>query len=81
MEDFKKWQDSGKFMPRKEFESKFTTIKLKGACDDVLIYDGGYHIQVLWDGTFYDCNTNMSKDLDEVELNLYQNKIDKKLYN
>lgn len=79
MEDFKKFSDSGRFIPKKEFLLKNPDVKLKGACDDIVHYDGGYFIQVLWDGTFYECNTNMSKDLDEVEMNLYLEKVMQKL--
>lgn len=79
MEDFKNWKSSCKEYSRKDFMAKFTTIKLQGACDDVLLYDGGYHIQVLFDGTFYECNTNRSKDIEEVEKNLFLEKIMHKL--
>lgn len=66
-------------MPRKDFLSRFPTIKLLGACDDVVLYDGGYYIQVLFDGTFYECNTNRSKKLDEVEMNIFLDKVSRKL--
>ena len=79
MEDFKNWQDSGRFMPRKEFMTKFPTVQLPGACDDVLLYDGGHFIQVLWGGTYYECNTNQSKKIEEVEQNLYYKKVMQKL--
>ena len=79
MEDFKNWQSSGRFIPRKEFMTKFPTEKLQGACDDVLVYDGGYFIQVLWGGTYYECNTNQSKKIEEVERNLYSKKVMQKL--
>jgi uncharacterized membrane protein YiaA len=52
---------------------------LLGACDDVVLYDGGYYIQVLFDGTFYESNTNRSKKLDEVEMNMFLEKIARKL--
>jgi hypothetical protein len=79
MTEFENWQDSGRFLPRKEFLSRFPTIKLLGACDDVVLYDGGYYIQVLFDGTFYESNTNRSKKLDEVEMNMFLEKIARKL--
>jgi hypothetical protein len=79
MDEFEIWQGSGRFMPRKDFLSRFPTIKLLGACDDVVLYDGGYYIQVLFDGTFYECNTNRSKKLDEVEMNIFLDKVSKKL--
>jgi hypothetical protein len=79
MKDFENWQDSGKFYTRKAFLSLFPEVKLLGPCDDVLLYDGGYHIQVLFDGTFYECNTNRSKNLDEVEMNVFLEKVSKKL--
>ena len=80
MEDFKNWQNTGRYMPRKEFMTKFPTIKLQGACDDVLIYDGGYFIQVLWGGTYYESNVNQGKILELVELELYLKKVEKKIY-
>jgi len=79
MDDFEKWQKTGRFMPRKDFLTRFPTIKLLGACDDVVLYDGDYYIQVLFDGTFYERNTNRSKKLDEVEMNIFLEKIAKKL--
>ena len=79
MKDFENWQDSGRFMPRKEFMIKFPTMKLQGACDDVLIYDGGYYIQVLWGGTYYESTTNRSKKLEEVEMNLFLEKVMQKI--
>lgn len=80
MEDFKNWKSSCKEYSRKDFMAKFPTIKLKGACDDVLLYDGGHHIQVLFDGTFYECNTNRHKILEIVELELYLKKVEQKIY-
>lgn len=79
MNDFEIWQDSGRFMPRKTFLSLYPDVKLLGACDDVVAYDGGHYIQVLFDGTFYECNTNRSKKLDEVEMNLFLEKVARKL--
>lgn len=79
MNEFEIWQDSGRFMPRKDFVSRFPLVKLLGACDDVVLYSGGYFIQVLFDGTFYESNTNRSKKLDEVEMNLFLEKVSKKL--
>lgn len=80
MEDFKNWQNTGRYMPRKEFMTKFPTIKLQGACDDVLIYDGGHFIQVLWGGTYYESNANQGKIMELVELELYLKKVEKKIY-
>ena len=79
MKDFENWQDSGRFYTRKAFVSLFPTIKLLGACDDVLLYDGGYHIQVLFGGSYYECNTNRSKKLEEVEMNIFLEKVAKKI--
>lgn len=79
MEDFKNWRDSGTCYTRKYFLSLYPTAKLLGACDDVVLYDDGSYIQMLFDGSYYECNTNRSRDIDEVELTLYQNKIAKKL--
>ena len=79
MDEFKNWQRSGKFYSRERFASIFPYIKLLGACDDVMLYDGGYFIQGLFDGTFYECNTNRSKRLEEVEENLFFEKIMQKL--
>ena len=53
MEDFKNWRDSGRCYTRKYFLSLFPDVKLLGACDDVMAYDGGYYIQMLWDGSYY----------------------------
>jgi hypothetical protein len=79
MDNFERWKDSGRLMPKKDFLSRFPAIKLLGACDDVLLYDGEYYIQILFDGTFYECNTNRSKKLDEVEMNLFLEKVSRKL--
>lgn len=79
MEEFKNWQKSGKFYSRKGFTSLFPCVKLLGACDDVMLYDSGYFIQVLFDGSYYECNTNRSKKLEEVEKNLFFEKIMQKI--
>lgn len=79
MEDFKNWRDSGRCYTRKHFLSLFPDVKLLGACDDVMLYDGDYYIQMLWDGSYYECNTNRSKDIDEVEKNLFLEKVMQKI--
>ena len=79
MEDFKNWRDSGICYTRKHFLSLFPDVKLLGACDDVMLYDGDYYIQMLWDGSYYECNTNRSKDIDEVEKNLFLKKVIQKI--
>jgi hypothetical protein len=79
MDNFERWQDSGRLMTRKDFLSRFPTIKLLGACDDVMLYDGGHYIQGLFDGSWYECNTNRSKKLDEVEMNIFLEKVSKKI--
>ena len=79
MEDFKNWRDSGRCYTRKYFLSLFPDVKLLGACDDVMLYDGDYYIQMLWDGSYYECNTNRSKDIDEVEKNLFLEKVMQKM--
>lgn len=79
MEDFKNWRDSGICYTRKAFLLINPTAELKGACDDVMLYDGGHYIQMLWDGSYYECNTNRSKDIDEVEKNLFLEKVAKKI--
>jgi hypothetical protein len=79
MNDFEIWQDTGRFMPRQAFMTSNPEIILLGACDDVVLYDGGYYIQVLFDGTFYESNTNRSKKLDDVEMNLFLEKVMQKI--
>lgn len=79
MEDFRNWRDSGICYTRKHFLSLFPDVKLLGACDDVMAYDGGYYIQMLWDGSYYECNTNRSKDIEEVEKNLFLEKVMQKI--
>ena len=79
MDNFDRWQDSGRLMTSKDFLSRFPTIKLLGACDDVMLYDGGHYIQGLFDGSWYECNTNRSKKLDEVEMNIFLEKVSKKI--
>jgi hypothetical protein len=75
MRDFINWRDSGTCYTRKAFSSKFPTVKLLGACEDVMLYDGGYFIQGLFDGSWYECNTNRSKDIEEVEKTLFLEKV------
>jgi hypothetical protein len=80
MENFKNWQASGKFYTRKEFKRLNPSAVLKGACDDVMLYDGGHYIQGLFDGTWYECNTNRSKEIELVEFELYLKKVEQKIY-
>jgi hypothetical protein len=79
MENFKDWQDSGRCYTRKAFLKINPTAELKGACDDVMLYDSGHYIQGLFDGTWYECNTNRSKYIEEVEKNLFLEKVEKKI--
>lgn len=80
MEDFKKWRDSGRIYTRKAFLEINPNAELKGACDDVMLYDGGHYIQMLFDGSYYECNTNRNKYIEVVELELYSKKVEKKIY-
>jgi hypothetical protein len=80
MEDFREWRDSGRCYTRKAFLKINPTAELKGACDDVMLYDGGHYIQGLFDGTWYECNTNRNKYIEIVELELYLKKVEKKIY-
>ena len=75
MENFKDWQDSGRCYTRKAFLSMNPTAELKSACDDVMLYDSGHYIQMLFDGSFYECNTNWNKDIEIVELELFFKKV------
>jgi hypothetical protein len=75
MEDFRNWRDSGLCYTRKAFLKINPTAELKGACDDVMLYDSGHYIQILFDGSYYECNTNWNKDIEVVELELYFKKV------
>ncbi len=79
MENFKDWQDSGRCYTRKAFLLINPTAELKGACDDVMLYDSGHYIQMLFDGSFYECNTNWNKDIEIVELELFFKKVMQKI--
>jgi hypothetical protein len=80
MENFKNWQNSGRLYTRKAFLAENPSAVLKGACDDVMVYDGGHYIQGLFDGSWYECNTNWNKDIEIVELEIYFKKVERKLY-
>jgi hypothetical protein len=80
MGKLKDWLDSKKSYTRNEFKKLHPNAELKGACDDVLLYNDGNYIQVLFDGTFYECNTNRSKHLEFVEMELYLKKVEQKIY-
>ena len=79
MENFRDWQDSGRCYTRKHFMSLNPTAELLGACDEVVLYDSGHYIQGLFGGSYYFSNTNRSKNIEEVEKNLFLEKVMQKI--
>jgi hypothetical protein len=85
LEEFKK---TGRFFPREEFQKK-NTITLHDECTDIIVYEGGYCIEVLKDGIFaYTmCDNNCvitnvkNKSLDMVEKIMWQRHADKFINN
>jgi hypothetical protein len=75
MKKFSSFSQSGLFTPRGVFLNNSPNEILLDDCTDVIVYDGGHFIQVLKGGTFYVDDNNKSKVLDDVEINLYIEKV------
>ena len=72
--NFQNFSDSGRFMSRESYLSKYPKAKLKEDCTDVVVYRAnGCDIQALKSGEFYYSESIRGYVLDEVEEKMYNN--------
>jgi len=69
---FDEWQDSGRFVDRKSFETYNPDENLHVDCSDIVMYFGGIYVQVLKSGEFFLDAHSSSKSLDAIEKILWE---------
>jgi hypothetical protein len=68
---FNEWQESGRFIDRKSFETYNPNENLHVDCSDVVMYLGGVYIQLLKSGEFFLDAHASGKSLDAIEIILW----------
>jgi len=68
---FEQWYEPGRFINRDEFYGDNPKENLHVDCTDVVVYYGDLYIQVLKSGEYYIDPNNVSRNIGEIELALW----------